>query len=176
MFQVLLHYRAARFQDFVNLSQQVREILTAVCSELILNFISHPQVHLYNQRVVAGLHATARGVNIDKVDTRQNNPSLFGAMPMPLRKIPFKMDDIPYYDTSYMCDIVSPVANYGVTVDEEQETWDAPLQPPPSLTQYLMTYNAYKREQACQTNWDRRDEVDVVYEQQFSRDPTNMRR
>ncbi|XP_055920524.1 neither inactivation nor afterpotential protein C isoform X1 [Eupeodes corollae] len=158
IFQVLLHYRAARFQDLVNLSQQV---------------------HIYNQRVVAALSTVSRPIPLEKIDKRQINASLLGPMPIPTKKLPFRLDQIPFYDTSYMCNPVSSVARTtlpaGFLTNEDEEAWDSPLQRNPSLTTHLMTYNAYKKEQACQTNWDRIGESDVVYNQTFLRDPHLMR-
>ncbi|KAM7350914.1 STKc_myosinIII_N_like and MYSc_Myo21 domain-containing protein ninaC isoform 1-T2 [Cochliomyia hominivorax] len=160
LFQVLLHYRAVKFQDFVNLCQQV---------------------HIYNQRVVAGLNKCTRTVPYDRINTREVNSSQLGPMPVAVRKLPLRLDQIPFYDTQYMVDPANSLtrqtytSSVATTMDDD-EPWDSPLQRNPSMTSYLMTYNAYKKEQACQTNWDRMGESDVIYNQNFYRDPHIMRR
>ncbi|KAL9925896.1 STKc_myosinIII_N_like and MYSc_Myo21 domain-containing protein ninaC [Glossina fuscipes fuscipes] len=161
LYQVLLHYRAARFQDFVNLCQQV---------------------HIYNQRIVAGLNKCTRAVPFDRINTREVHSSQLGPMPVALRKLPLRLDQIPFYDTQYMVDpansltrqiniITSPLKPL-----DEEENWDSPLQRNPSMTSCLLTYNAYKKEQACQTNWDRMGESDAIYNQNFYRDPHTLKR
>ncbi|XP_055376536.1 neither inactivation nor afterpotential protein C [Condylostylus longicornis] len=156
LFQVLLHYRAARFIDFTNLSQQV---------------------HFFNQKFVSQLLNICKGVNLDKINVKQVNVSAFGPVPLPTRKLPFRLQDIPYFDTTYMCDPVNPISRMKInTTEPEEEPWDAPLQMNPSLTAYLMTYNAYKKEQSCQTNWDKLYESDNVLCQPFVRDPNMMKK
>ncbi|XP_037816478.1 neither inactivation nor afterpotential protein C [Lucilia sericata] len=161
LFQVLLHYRAVKFQDFVNLCQQV---------------------HIYNQRVVAGLNKCTRTVPYDRINTREVNSSQLGPMPVAVRKLPMRLDQIPFYDTQYMVDPANSMTRqtYASTMTtmmaNDDEPWDSPLQRNPSMTSCLLTYNAYKKEQACQTNWDRMGESDVIYNQNFYRDPNVMRR
>ncbi|KAI8041867.1 hypothetical protein M5D96_003162 [Drosophila gunungcola] len=151
IFQVLLHYRAARFQDFVNLSQQV---------------------HIYNQRMVAGLNKCTRAVPFERINMREVNSSQLGPLPVPIKKMPFRLDQIPFYDTQYMT-----FPNQLLTQHmEDDEPWDSPLQRNPSMTSCALTYNAYKKEQACQTNWDRMGESDNIYNQGYFRDPQQLRR
>lgn len=101
---------------------------------------------------------------------------------MALRKLPLRLDQIPFYDTQYMVDPANSLTRQTYTSTmptlgmEEDEPWDSPLQRNPSMTSYAMNYNAYKKEQACQTNWDRMGESDVIYNQNFYRDPNIMRR
>ncbi|ALC38813.1 ninaC [Drosophila busckii] len=161
IFQVLLHYRAARFQDFVNLSQQV---------------------HIYNQRMVAGLNKSTRAVPFERINTREVNSAQLGPMPVPIKKMPFRLDQIPFYDTQYMVDPANSISRQTfpnhllLQQTEDDEPWDSPLQRNPSMTSCLLTYNAYKKEQACQTNWDRMGESDNIYNQGFFRDPQQLRR
>ncbi|XP_030383362.1 neither inactivation nor afterpotential protein C [Scaptodrosophila lebanonensis] len=161
LFQVLLHYRAARFQDFVNLSQQV---------------------HIYNQRMVAGLNKCTRAVPFERINMREVNSSQLGPLPVPMKKMPFRLDQIPFYDTQYMVDPANSISRQTfpnhllLSQTEDDEPWDSPLQRNPSMTSCLMTYNAYKKEQACQTNWDRMGESDNIYNQGFFRDPQQLKR
>ncbi|XP_049305729.1 neither inactivation nor afterpotential protein C isoform X3 [Bactrocera dorsalis] len=159
LFQVLLHYRAARFQDFVNLAQQV---------------------HIYNQRFFAGINKCTRNVPFDRINTREVNSSQLGPLPIPTKKLPFRLDQIPFYDTQYMVNAANSISrqnfsNTLITYDDE-DAWDSPLQRNPSMTSCLLTYNAYKKEQACQTNWDRIGESDVIYNQNYYRDPQLVKR
>ncbi|XP_067622468.1 neither inactivation nor afterpotential protein C isoform X2 [Eurosta solidaginis] len=158
-FQVLLHYRAAKFQDLVNLAQQV---------------------HIYNQRFFSGINKCTRNVPFDRINIREVNSSQLGPLPIPTKKLPFRLDQIPFYDTQYMVNVANSISrqtcsNSIISYDDE-ERWDSPVQPNPSMTTCLLTYNAYKKEQACQTNWDRINESDVIYNQNYYRDPQIIKR
>ncbi|XP_058062557.1 neither inactivation nor afterpotential protein C [Anopheles bellator] len=105
MYQVLLHYRAARYQDLVNVSQQV---------------------HIYNQRVVAGFATNSNCIMLEKIDPNQRNPALLGPHKPAVWKLRFRFDDIPFFDTTFMCD--PSTASYIYTGnDSDGEDWDAPL-------------------------------------------------
>ncbi|XP_034827357.1 neither inactivation nor afterpotential protein C isoform X2 [Maniola hyperantus] len=83
MFQVLLQYRALRYQDLVHFSQQV---------------------HIYNQAVVEALLNTSSSVLLDRVDPHAKEKNYLGSGPPTVWKLPFRMDQIQFYDTSHMCD------------------------------------------------------------------------
>ncbi|XP_052746507.1 neither inactivation nor afterpotential protein C isoform X2 [Bicyclus anynana] len=83
VFQVLLQYRALRYQDLVHFSQQV---------------------HIYNQAVVEALLNTTSPVLLDRVDPHAKQKNYLGAGPPTVWKLPFRMDQIQFYDTSHMCD------------------------------------------------------------------------
>lgn len=161
MFQVLLQYRAVRFQDMVNLAQQV---------------------HIYNQRIVAGFNKCTRSIPLDRINMREVHSSQLGPMPVPTRKLPFRLDQIPFYDTQYMVDPANSITRQSFSTNlltpthEDEEDWDSPLQRNPSMTSCLMTYHAFKKEQACQTNWDRMGESDLIYNMHYHRDPQTVRR
>lgn len=63
---------------------------------------------------------------LEKVDPRETNAALLGAHRQPVRKLPFRLSEIPFYDTTYMCD---PVTGQSLDLDDDsdQEDWDAPL-------------------------------------------------
>lgn len=108
------------------------------------------------------------------------NSSQLGPLPIPTKKLPFRLDQIPFYDTQYMVNAANSISrqsfsNTLITYDDE-DPWDSPLQRNPSMTSCLLTYNAYKKEQACQTNWDRIGESDVIYNQNYYRDPQLVKR
>ncbi|XP_072936347.1 neither inactivation nor afterpotential protein C-like [Epargyreus clarus] len=107
MFQVLLQYRAVRYQDLVHFSQQV---------------------HIYNQAALEGFGSNSVPVLLDRVDPRVRAADYLGSTRPTVWKLPFRIDQIQYYDTSYMCD---PSVKYNDTFatqyDSDQEQWDEPL-------------------------------------------------
>ncbi|XP_046386617.1 neither inactivation nor afterpotential protein C isoform X2 [Ischnura elegans] len=100
IFQVLLHYRAARRQDLVYYSQQV---------------------HLYNQSTISRLQQCRYEVPLSNVDSSRTRPD---CLPKPsVNKLPFRIIDVPHFwDTSALCD----PARAGSMVDDQFD-WDAPL-------------------------------------------------
>ncbi|XP_011875420.1 PREDICTED: neither inactivation nor afterpotential protein C isoform X2 [Vollenhovia emeryi] len=111
MFQVLLRYRAARYQDFVQLSQQV---------------------HLYNQSVVAALGKINEHVSLGKIDPNAKINAYINEMKPPqVYKLPFDMQqELPYFDVNYMNDPSNVNMKRGGSVTStlsEDESWDAPF-------------------------------------------------
>ncbi|XP_015178392.1 PREDICTED: neither inactivation nor afterpotential protein C isoform X1 [Polistes dominula] len=112
IFQVLLHYRAARFQDLVHFSQQV---------------------HLYNQAIAVTLEATNERIPLDKIDPNIKASSYIGqTKPPQVNKLPFDIyREMPYFDTSYMSNTGKKKKKTGSmsssASDDEHEPWDAPL-------------------------------------------------
>ncbi|KAG5306058.1 NINAC protein, partial [Acromyrmex insinuator] len=112
MFQVLLWYRAARYQDFVQLSQQV---------------------HLYNQSIMAALEKLNENVSLEKVDPNAKIDAYISEVKPPeVYKLPFNMQqELPYFDMNYINDpsnINIKRGSISSTVnDDEHESWDAPL-------------------------------------------------
>ncbi|CAH0603393.1 unnamed protein product [Chrysodeixis includens] len=107
IFQVLLQYRAVRYQDLVHFSQQV---------------------HIYNQAVLEALLNTSISVLIDRVDPQAKEADFLGSGPPTVWKLPFRIDQLQYYDTSYMCD-PSAKSNdtFASQYDSDHEQWDEPL-------------------------------------------------
>ncbi|XP_021703004.1 neither inactivation nor afterpotential protein C [Aedes aegypti] len=105
MYQILLQYRAARYQDLVNFSQQV---------------------HIYNQRYVAGATTCSNCILLERIDPSQRSRALLGQPRPTVWKLRFRWDEIPFFDTTYMCD--PSAASYMYTGnDSDTEDWDAPL-------------------------------------------------
>ncbi|KAG8229836.1 hypothetical protein J437_LFUL008804, partial [Ladona fulva] len=100
IFQVLLHYRAARRHDLVYFSQQV---------------------HLFNQFCVSGLQGCRKEVPLTNIDSSNKR---FDSLPkLSVSKLPFHLIDNPHFwDTSALC---RPQAA-GDMADEAFD-WDAPL-------------------------------------------------
>lgn len=120
IFQVLLQYRAARYQDLFSFSQQV---------------------HLYNQNVINYLDQINIEINIDVVDEKANCCSWIGDQKPAVLKVPFRLDEIPYYDTAYLCDPLTNTGYLSIPVNStlsnlfnsrtaipEEEPWDSPFQ------------------------------------------------
>ncbi|XP_076750741.1 STKc_myosinIII_N_like and MYSc_Myo21 domain-containing protein ninaC isoform X1 [Xylocopa sonorina] len=107
MFQVLLRYRAARYQDLVQLSQQV---------------------HLFNQAIVASLEATNEQISIDRVDPNIPATAYLGqTKPPQVHKLPFNFyNELPFLSTSTERRGVGSA--FAPVSDDEHEAWDAPLQ------------------------------------------------
>ncbi|OAD59027.1 Neither inactivation nor afterpotential protein C [Eufriesea mexicana] len=105
MFQVLLRYRAARYQDLVHFSQQV---------------------HLFNQAMIASLTATNDQISIDKVDSNISSSAYLGQLKPPqVHKLPFNF----YHDFPFpvMAMELKGFRSASSASDDEHEAWDAPL-------------------------------------------------
>lgn len=82
---------------------------------------------MYNQAVFARMKRTNAPIDLDKIDARETNPSLLGPVRLSVFKLPFRLSDIEFYDSAYICD---PLTGIGLpTADEcsDNEDWDAPL-------------------------------------------------
>ncbi|KAL0848932.1 hypothetical protein ABMA28_013327 [Loxostege sticticalis] len=107
IFQVLLQYRAVRYQDLVHFSQQV---------------------HIYNQAMLEALLNTSTSVLLDRVDPQAKEAEFLGSTPPSVWKLPFRIDQLQYYDTSYMCDpTVKSTDTFASQYDSDHEQWDEPL-------------------------------------------------
>ncbi|CAG9784623.1 unnamed protein product [Diatraea saccharalis] len=107
MFQVLLQYRAVRYQDLVHFSQQV---------------------HIYNQAMLETLLNTSASVLLDRVDPQAKGFEFLGSGPPSVWKLPFRIDQLQYYDTSYMCDPTAKSTDtFASQYDSDNEQWDEPL-------------------------------------------------
>ncbi|XP_034933693.1 neither inactivation nor afterpotential protein C isoform X2 [Chelonus insularis] len=110
IFQVLLQYRAARYQDLVQFCQQV---------------------HLYNQTCFANLQENTQRAPLDKIDPNANKNLYLDNRPRQVHKLPFDLyNEFPFFDTSYMNDPLKGRRGTGSICsvsDEEHESWDAPL-------------------------------------------------
>lgn len=87
---------------------------------------------MYNQRMVAAMKSTNSCLLLEKIDPKETNPALLGPMPQTVHKLPFRLDDIPFFDTTYLCDpVIDSYYNNSNTAagdgDSDQEAWDAPL-------------------------------------------------
>ncbi|CAB3231368.1 unnamed protein product [Arctia plantaginis] len=107
IFQVLLQYRAVRYQDLVHFSQQV---------------------HIYNQAVLEALLNISTSVLLDRVDPQTKEADFLGSGPPTVWKLPFRIDQLQYYDTSDMCDPSAKCTDtFASQYDSDHEQWDEPL-------------------------------------------------
>ncbi|XP_030761407.1 neither inactivation nor afterpotential protein C-like [Sitophilus oryzae] len=100
MFYVLLQYRGAKLRDFYNFSQQV---------------------HLYNQNAFYQCRKIQDPVDLKTIDNKAQESTWFSDSKPTVVKISFRLDEIPFFDTSSMCD---PLTN--IRGNSETESWDSP--------------------------------------------------
>uniref|UniRef100_A0A2A4IVW3 Uncharacterized protein n=1 Tax=Heliothis virescens TaxID=7102 RepID=A0A2A4IVW3_HELVI len=86
------------------------------------------KVHIYNQAVLEALLSTSTSVLLDRVDPHSKESDFLGSGPPTVWKLPFRIDQLQYYDTSYMCD-PSAKSNdtFASQYDSDHEQWDEPL-------------------------------------------------
>ncbi|XP_060518492.1 neither inactivation nor afterpotential protein C [Cylas formicarius] len=101
MFQVLVQYRSARLHDFFNFSQQV---------------------HLYNQNAFYQTQKLQKCVDLKHVDCKAQVNNWLGEIKPAVLKVRFRLDEIPFYDTSCLCDALTTSGN----LQEKGEPWDSP--------------------------------------------------
>lgn len=90
---------------------------------------------MYNQAVVGKMKSINELMGLEKIDPRETNPALLGAARQPVRKLPFRLNEIPFYDTNFMCDPLTGAAALGD--DSDHEEWDAPLRRKPNLSAHI---------------------------------------
>nr|CAD7456020.1 unnamed protein product [Timema tahoe] len=159
IFQVLLMYRSARFQDLVYFSQQISHawyewhvnvcgmvvytnyfyffslsllfvylaIVTLqiyfilICTLMyyfVIRYVANifiiiilctdgelvTQVHLYNQKAMSGLQASNVEVILERIDPGGRASLVLPKKRQSVWKLPFRLDDLPFFDTTFMCD------------------------------------------------------------------------
>lgn len=96
------------------------------------------KIHLYNQATVAKIRKYNECLMLEKVDPRETNPALLGSAQLPVRKLPFRLNEIPFYDTNYMCDPLSG-APLDTDEDPDNEDWDAPLRRTTNISTHIIS-------------------------------------
>lgn len=106
---------------------------------------------------------------LDKIDPKETNPALLGPIRPSVTKLPFRMDDIPYFDTSLMCDPHGGPNYFGADFESDEESWDAPLRRKNTI--------ALKITQATQMPYNQYSQTDIsgihcdILNEPFTRDP-----
>ncbi|KAK9687666.1 Myosin head (motor domain) [Popillia japonica] len=103
LFQVILQYRAVKQHELFNFAQQV---------------------HFFNQKCVHSLQSISNPIELGSVEVKAHASTWLQEIQPPVLKLPFRLDDVPYFDTTYMCD---PVAVSGPAIEGE-DAWDSPFQ------------------------------------------------
>nr|CAI5851827.1 unnamed protein product [Callosobruchus analis] len=62
------------------------------------------------------------GVDIEDIDPKATVSLWLGEIKIPVLKLYFRLDEIPFYDTSYMCDSGTNLGSFA----EREESWDTP--------------------------------------------------
>ncbi|KAF6215406.1 hypothetical protein GE061_010158 [Apolygus lucorum] len=102
MFQVLLLYRAQKHQDLIYFSQQV---------------------HLYSQSAVSAMISlSGEKVNLDLVDTEVDRDEFIGKYELSVWKLPFRIKELPFLDSSDLCSSVYQRISPG-----DEVPWDEPF-------------------------------------------------
>lgn len=153
IFQVLLQYRAARYQDLVSLSQMI---------------------HIFNQKLVADNIKTSNCISLSKIDPNDRDPTKIPYRPS-VWKLKFSWDDVPFFDTTYLCDPTQNITdNYNACLyDSDQESWDAPLRRKVTLSEKIVTSKSCLRNRisSFESEGDEEDDTNMVHEP-FCRDPS----
>ncbi|KAL1494679.1 hypothetical protein ABEB36_010244 [Hypothenemus hampei] len=121
LLQVLMRYRAVRLNDFFNFSQQV---------------------HFYNQNAFYQIGKIKKHPNLDRIDRQARANIWLGEFKPVVLKMRFRLDEIPYFDTSILCDSLTNIR------DLRDETWDSPYQWRSNRLN-LSNNNVQKREEKC---------------------------
>jgi myosin III len=81
-------------------------------------------------------------------------------------KIPFRLDEIPFFDTRFLCETAQ--VTHFTTFDEEMEPWDAPLRRRANVSSHI-SYNLYNKRESIYPDIDEDDSV--IVNEPFNRDP-----
>ena len=121
---------------------------------------------------MCALKSTNTSVLLDKVDPRECNPGLLGPMPPAVHKLPFRVDDLPFFDSSYLCD---PVAHSYLGIggsDSDQEQWDAPLRRRATVSSKITVATQMPYNQCSQTEISGVNSEFSNINEIYSRDPS----
>jgi len=85
-------------------------------------------------------------------------------------KIPFRLDEIPYFDTKFLCD-TSQITNF-TAYDEDIEAWDAPLRRRTNVSSHISNnlYYTTNRRESVYADIDEDD--GMIVDEPYNRDPT----
>lgn len=119
--------------------------------------------------VTALLH-TNDCIILDKIDPKETSPAHLGPIRVSIHKIPFRFDDIPYFDTMYMCDPIVGSYSAATNDDSDQESWDAPLRRNNTISSKITTATQMPYNQSSQT--DISGIANDIITEPFSRDPS----
>lgn len=84
-------------------------------------------------------------------------------------KIPFRLDEIPFFDTSFMCEPAQP--SHFTSYEEEVEPWDAPLRRRNNVSSHISSH-LYQNNRRESSYSDIGSEDGMLVNEPFNRDPT----
>lgn len=113
------------------------------------------QIHLYNQAVVSSLQATNGYLVLDRVDGNENNPALLGPLRPAVNKLPFNLNDVPYFNTTFMCDPMNQTNM--LDDDSDAEVWDAPLKRATNVSSRMIACTTQNAESYVQSSYVTKD-------------------
>lgn len=76
---------------------------------------------------------------LEKIDQHETNPALLGPLRPAVSKLPFRLNEIPFFDTSYMCDPLTGQVLTVIDADSDNEEWDAPLRRSVNISSHILT-------------------------------------
>lgn len=120
------------------------------------------QIHLYNQAIVSNLQENNGYLVLDRVDAKEINPALLGPLRPPVNKLPFNLNDVPYFNTTFMCDPLTQPTPTGY--DSDAEAWDAPLKRSTNVSAQMVACATQNAESYVQSGYTGKD-VRVTFSQ-----------
>jgi len=128
---------------------------------------------MFNQAIVFGLSKCSNCVISERIDPGETNKALLGVVRQPVWKIPFRLDEIPFFDTTYLCD---PLQKGFISTDDrdsDTESWDAPLRRRATISAKITSSHVScdNYPQVNDSEYTKaREDIEIVNET-FSRDP-----
>lgn len=88
---------------------------------------------------------------LEKIDPQETNPALLGPLRPAVSKLPFRLNEIPFFDTSYMCDPLTGNVLTVLDADSDNEEWDAPLRRTINVSSHILTAShSFDESEACE--------------------------
>lgn len=108
---------------------------------------------------------------MEKIDPNQNKDML-GVVRKSVWKVPFRLTDIPFFDTSFLCDPneISNLTGY----ESDTEPWDAPMRRRKNVSSEIRSQIGYGYDRRRSSNIEVfiSADDDMLVNEPFSRDPT----
>lgn len=101
--------------------------------------------------------------------SQQTLSFLFSPLRRAVWKIPFRLDEIPFFDTTFLCEPAQP--SHFTSYEDEVEPWDAPLRRRNNVSSHISShlYHSNRRDSHYS---DIGSEDGILVNEPFSRDPT----
>jgi myosin III len=83
--------------------------------------------------------------------------------------MPFRLDEIPFFDTTFMCEPAQP--SHFTSYEDEVEPWDAPLRRRNNVSSHISSSHLYNSNRRDSHYSDIGSEDGMLVNEPFSRDP-----